>query len=77
MTAQGDGTVWAATAVPSPSPVDGFGTDGYCVAWVDLDAGARVQVLVDSPAAPDPGTRGVVTVIGEGASAFPRFDPRP
>lgn len=50
-------TVWAATWVPSRSPVDGFGADGYAVAWVDLDSGERVQVLVDG-GSPDPGATG-------------------
>jgi hypothetical protein len=52
-------TVWAATWVPSRSPIDGFGADGYAVAWIDLDEGERIQVLVDGPA-PAPGAAGTV-----------------
>ena len=51
--------VWAATWVPSPSPIDGYGADGYAVGWVDLADGSRMQVLVDGEA-PSPGTNGVV-----------------
>lgn len=49
-------TVWAATFVPSKSPIHGYGMDGYSVAWVDTDDG-RLQVLVSGPR-PTPGTVG-------------------
>ncbi|AKK29489.1 hypothetical protein [Mycobacterium sp. EPa45] len=49
-------TVWSSTFVPSKSPLAGFGTDGYSVAWVDTPAG-RLQVLVDGDR-PEPGTEG-------------------
>ena len=48
--------VWAATFVPSKSPIDGFGQEGYSAAWVDI-ADERIQVLVDGPR-PAPGTAG-------------------
>ena len=54
-----NGTVWSSTWVPSPSPVDGFGPEGYAVCWVDLDDGTRVQVLATGPA-PEAGTPGRV-----------------
>lgn len=53
------GTVWAATWVPSASPIEGFGSEGYAVCWVDLAAGPRVQVLAAGDA-PPPGTSGTV-----------------
>ena len=58
-------TVWAATFVPSRSPYEGFGADGYSVAWVDAVDG-RVQVLVEG-SAPAPGTSGrlVTRILGE------------
>lgn len=49
-------TVWSATFIPSKSPIDDFGEEGYSVAWVDTDDG-RVQVLVDG-ARPEPGSSG-------------------
>lgn len=51
-------TVWAATFVPSTSPIPGYGMDGYSVAWVDTSDG-RLQVLVSGPR-PAPGTVGRV-----------------
>ena len=51
-------TVWAATFVPSKSPIPGYGQDGYSVAWVDIPDG-RMQVLVSGPR-PAPGTVGRV-----------------
>jgi len=51
-------TVWAATFVPSKSPIPGYGVDGYSVAWVDTGNG-RLQVLVSGPR-PTPGTVGRV-----------------
>jgi hypothetical protein len=56
MPAERAATVWAATFVPSRSPIAEFGQDGYSVAWVDSAEG-RQQVLVDG-ARPAPGTRG-------------------
>ena len=51
--------VWAATWVPSPSPIRAFGPDGYAVCWADVDDGRRVQVLVDG-GAPPPGAVGTI-----------------
>jgi hypothetical protein len=49
--------VWSSTWVPSASPIVGYGADGYAACWVDLDDGARAQVLVDGEP-PTPGTGG-------------------
>jgi crotonobetainyl-CoA:carnitine CoA-transferase CaiB-like acyl-CoA transferase len=56
------GVVWAATWVPVTSPVPGLGarSDGYTVAWVDVDDGRRVQLFVDAEAPSDPGVRGTL-----------------
>lgn len=51
-------TVWAATFVPSKSPIPGYGGNGYSVAWVDTRNG-RLQVLVSGPR-PTPGAVGRV-----------------
>ena len=59
MSADRAAVVWAATWVPSPSPIEGYGAEGYAVCWVDLADGGRVQVLVDGEA-PAPGTAGVI-----------------
>ncbi len=53
-------TVWSSTFVPSKSPLAGFGTEGYSVAWVDTPTG-RFQVLVDG-VRPEPGTEGTIVV---------------
>ena len=62
--------VWAATFVPSRSPFEGFGAEGYSVAWVD-GPGGREQVLVEG-AAPPPHTKGrlVSRTLGEEARTF-------
>lgn len=60
MTADRSATVWSATWVPSRSPIEGFGAEGYAVAWVDTADGVRTQVLVAGPA-PAPGTAGRLT----------------
>lgn len=49
-------TVWSSTFIPSKSPLPGFGTEGYSVAWVDSGT-ERLQVVVDG-ARPRPGTTG-------------------
>jgi len=58
----GAGRVIAATFVPSAFGIEGFGGDGYGVAWVDLDGGPRVQALV-ADAAPPAGAHGAVDVL--------------
>lgn len=65
MSAERWATVWTSTHIPSASPIDGFGADGYAVAWVDT-AHERLQVLA-SGAAPEPGTHGriVTTPVGD------------
>jgi hypothetical protein len=60
VTADRSAIVWSATWVPSRSPIEGFGAEGYAVAWVDTADGVRTQVLVAGPA-PEPGTRGRLT----------------
>jgi uncharacterized OB-fold protein len=55
----GRGRVVASTWVPTAFGIPGFGADGFGVAWVDLDDGPRVQVLV-ADGAPGPDTRGTV-----------------
>jgi hypothetical protein len=53
--------VWAATWVPGPSPVEGFGdASGYAVAWVQVPGGERLHVLVDGTGAPRCGAIGRV-----------------
>jgi hypothetical protein len=68
-------TVWAATFVPSKSPIPGFGQEGYSVAWVDTSDG-REQVLVSGPR-PAKGTTGrvIVTSLGEDQVALFVADP--
>jgi hypothetical protein len=63
-----------ATWVPARFGLDGFGGDGYAVAWVDLDAGPRVQVLVEG-SAPDPESRGTVEVVPVEPVELPVFRP--
>jgi uncharacterized OB-fold protein len=60
VTLEARGRVVASTWVPSRFGLDGFGAEGFGVAWVDLDGGPRVQVLADTAPAPD--TRGTVDV---------------
>lgn len=57
----GRGRVVASTWVPGAFGIDGFGAGGFGVAWVDLEDGPRVQVLV-ADAAPAAGTPGAVDV---------------
>ena len=70
----GAGRLVMATWVPGRFGLEGFGGDGYGVAWVDLDAGPRVQVLVEG-AAPDPYTRGTVEVVTVEPVELPVFRP--
>jgi uncharacterized OB-fold protein len=70
----GGGRIVAATWVPSPFGKEGFGADGYGVAWVDLDAGPRVQVLV-AEAAPARDSRGTVDVVTLDGVELPVFVP--
>jgi hypothetical protein len=51
-----------ATWVPTRFGLDGIGGEGYAVAWVDLDAGPRVQVVAEG-SAPDPDVRGTVEIV--------------
>lgn len=51
--------VWAATWVPGPSPVEGFGdASGYAVAWVQVPGGPRLQALVEGSGVPECGAAG-------------------
>jgi len=61
-TLTGDARVFAATWIPSPFALEGFGADGFAVAWVDLDGGPRVQVLAEGHA-PEPGVPGTVHTV--------------
>jgi hypothetical protein len=54
--------------------MEGFGGDGYGVAWVDLDAGPRVQALV-ADAAPPRDARGAVEVVILDGVELPVFAP--
>jgi hypothetical protein len=65
MSSERPATVFAATFVPSKSPIPEFGQEGYSVAWVDTAEG-REQVLV-SGTRPAPGSTGrvVMTVLGD------------
>jgi uncharacterized OB-fold protein len=71
---EGHGRVIASTWVPAPFGLEGFAPDGYGVAWVDLDDGPRVQVLVADAAPPRdaPGSVGVLTLEGV---ELPVFEP--
>ena len=64
----GAGQVVAATWVPSPFGLEGFGGDGYGVAWVDLDDGPRVQALVADTAPPADARGSVHVVVLEGVT---------
>ena len=68
-------TVWAATFVPSKSPIPGYGQDGYSVAWVDIPDG-RLQVLV-SGSPPAPGAKGRIVERDFGETTTPVFEPDP
>jgi hypothetical protein len=57
-----------------PFGLEGFGADGYGVAWVDLDDGPRVQVLV-ADVAPEPDARGTVELSELNAVPLPVFVP--
>lgn len=50
--------VWAATTIPGPHPLSGKDEGGYGVAWVDTDAGTRIQVLVEALPVPTPDSVG-------------------
>jgi hypothetical protein len=71
MPSEGTATVWAATFVPSKSPITGFGQEGYSVAWVDTPNG-REQVLV-SGSRPAPGAKGRIIVMSLGEEQVPVF----
>jgi hypothetical protein len=75
--AERDATVWSSTWVPAPSPLPGFGGDGYAVCWVDLADGPRIQVLgCGGPL--EPGTTGAVrraTFDGIVMELFERSEP--
>lgn len=73
MTSDRTATVWAATWVPSASPIEGFGADGYGVCWVDLTGGERVQVLASGDA-PAPGTAGALVTRTFGDVAVEVFE---
>jgi len=66
-------TVWAATWVPSPSPIEGYGPEGYSVCWVDLADGTRTQALVQGEL-PKPGDVGRIREQQFGAVAFDVFE---
>lgn len=71
---EGGGRVVASTWVAASLGLDGFGADGYAVAWVDLDAGPRVQTLV-ADEAPSPDVRGTVDVAELSSVVVPVFVP--
>lgn len=64
-------TVWAATFVPSKSPIPEFGQEGYSVAWVDT-ADGREQVLV-AGTRPAPGVTGRIVMTPLGEANVPLF----
>jgi hypothetical protein len=65
-------TVWAATTVPGPSPLNSA-QEGYSVAWVDRADGTRVQVLTDGLPAPAPDTVGKLSRITVGEETVDVF----
>jgi hypothetical protein len=68
--------VWGSTWIPGPSPIARFGDDtGYSIAWVRVPDGSMVQVVVDGPAAPAPGTRGDVRSFALDDEAIDVFRP--
>ena len=68
--------VWGSTWVPGPSPVEGFGDDtGYSVAWVRVDDGTMLQVVVNAAAAPAPGVTGEVWSAAVRAETIDVFSP--
>jgi uncharacterized OB-fold protein len=71
----GAGQVVAATFVPSAFGLEGFGSGGYGVAWIDLDDGPRVQALV-AAAAPPAAARGGVDIIVLEEVTIPVFEER-
>ena len=71
----GAGRVVAATFVHSAFGLEGFGGDGYGVAWIDLDDGPRVQVLV-ADTAPEADARGAVDIIVLEDVTIPVFEVR-
>lgn len=53
--------VWAATWVLGAAPVEGLGTDeGYGLAFVCVEGGPTLQVLVEGAEPPEPGVVGRV-----------------
>ena len=70
----GRGAVVAATRVDASFGIEGFGAGGYSAVWVDLEAGPRVQALVDG-AAPEPGARGSVEELELSGTRVPVFRP--
>ena len=68
-------TVWAATFVPSKSPIPGYGQEGYSVAWVDTVDG-REQVLVAGPR-PSPGVTGRLVMTSMGEMKVAVFEAKP
>ncbi len=68
--------VWGSTWIPGPAPVDGFGDDaGYSVAWVRVQDGPMLQVVVDGAAAPAPGVTGEVRSAEVGDETIDVFTP--
>ena len=70
----GRGRVVASTWVPGAFGLEGFGPDGFGVAWVDLDDGPRVQVLV-AGGPPGPDARGTVDLVVVEGVDLPVFAP--
>ena len=73
-TIAGGARVYAATWIPGAFALEGFGGEGYAVAWVDLDQGPRIQVLVEG-GAPAPDTPGTVDAIALEPYSIPVFRP--
>lgn len=63
--------VWAATWIPAPSPLEGFGAEGYAVCWADAEEG-RLQLIVDG-ARPAPGAVGRIVRRSFGAMTVDVF----
>jgi hypothetical protein len=68
--------VWAATWVLGAAPVEGLGTDeGYGLAFVRVEGGPTLQVLVEGAAAPEPGALGRVRAVAVGDEEIDVFTP--
>jgi hypothetical protein len=67
--------VVAAPSVPAAFGLEGFGGNGFGVAWIDLDDGPRVQVLV-ADAAPPADARGAVDILVLEDVTIPVFEVR-